>query len=61
MHWLFDLLLEFLFWLIPWGSHHEDRSIVGASRMDRQARIIAWVVISVVIVGVLTFYFITTK
>jgi len=29
--------------------------------MDRQARIIAWVVISLIVTGALTFYFITTK
>jgi hypothetical protein len=37
MHWLFDLLIDLL---IPWGSHREDRSIVGKSRTDRQT---AWI------------------
>ena len=37
MHWLFDLLIDVL---IPWGSNHEDRSIVGKSPIDRQA---AWI------------------
>jgi hypothetical protein len=37
MHWLFDLLIDLF---IPWGSNHEDRSIVGKSRTDRQA---AWI------------------
>jgi hypothetical protein len=34
MHWLFDLLIDLL---IPWGSHRDDRSIVGKSPIDRQA------------------------
>lgn len=34
MHWLFDLLIDLF---IPWGSHREDRSIVGKSPADRQA------------------------
>ena len=37
MHWLFDLLIDLL---IPWGSHREDRSIVGKSPTDRQT---AWI------------------
>ena len=37
MHWLFDLLIDLL---IPWGTHRDDRSIVGKSPIDRQA---AWI------------------
>lgn len=37
MHWLFDLLIDLL---IPWGSHRDDRSIVGKSPIDRQT---AWI------------------
>jgi hypothetical protein len=34
MNWLLDLLIDLF---IPWGSHREDRSIVGKSLIDRQA------------------------
>jgi hypothetical protein len=34
MNWLLDLLIV---WFSPWGSHREDRSIVGKSPIDRQA------------------------
>ena len=37
MLWLFDVLIDLL---IPWGSHREDRSIVGKSPTDRQT---AWI------------------
>jgi|SanBayMetagenome_1026888.scaffolds.fasta_scaffold31945_1 hypothetical protein len=37
MRWLFDLLIDLL---IPWGTHRDDRSIVGKSPIDRQA---AWI------------------
>jgi hypothetical protein len=37
MHWLFDLLIDLL---IPWGTHRDDRSIVGKSPIDRQT---AWI------------------
>ena len=37
MHLLLDLLIDLF---IPWGSNHEDRSIVGKSPIDRQA---AWI------------------
>lgn len=37
MHWLLDLLINLF---IPWGSHREDRSIVGKSPTDRQT---AWI------------------
>ena len=37
MRWLLDLLIDLF---IPWGSHREDRSIVGKSPIDRQA---AWI------------------
>jgi len=61
MHWLLELILDLIHLIFPWGHRHTDRSFVGESRMDRQARIIAWVVISVIVTGALTFYFITTK
>lgn len=38
MHWLLDLLIDLI---IPWGSHRDDRSIVGKSPIDRQASWIA--------------------
>lgn len=41
MHWLFDLLIDAITFIVPRGSHHDDRSIVGKSRMDRQAMWIA--------------------
>ena len=37
MHWLFDLFIAAIQLVIPWGSHHDDRSVVGKSPMDRQA------------------------
>lgn len=61
MHWLLELFLDLLHLLIPWGDRHTDRSVVGESRFDRQARIIAWVVICLIVGGVVTFYFISTK
>jgi hypothetical protein len=57
MHWLFDLFITALTWLIPWGSHHDDISIVGKSRMDRQARWLAWTLIVIVAVGASVYFF----
>lgn len=37
MHWLFDLLIDLL---IPGHLPRDDRSLVGKSRIDRQA---AWI------------------
>jgi hypothetical protein len=37
MHWIFELLIDLL---LPWGSHRDDRSIIGKSPIDRQA---AWI------------------
>jgi hypothetical protein len=37
MHWLFDLLIDLL---IPGHIPRDDRSLVGKSRIDRQA---AWI------------------
>ena len=61
MHWLPELILDLIHLIFPWGHRHTNCSLVGESRMDRQARLIAWVVISVIVTGALTFYFITTK
>jgi hypothetical protein len=41
MNWLRDIVWEILVSLIPWNSHHDDRSIVGKSRLDHQTR---WIV-----------------
>lgn len=38
MSWLFDVLLELILALMPWGKR-DRRSSMGESRMDRQARI----------------------
>ena len=56
MHWLFELFIEALTWLIPWGSHHDDVSIVGESRMDRQARWFAWTLIVIVAAGAFLYF-----
>jgi hypothetical protein len=38
MHWLADLLIELITLFVPWNSKHADRSKVGESPMDRNAR-----------------------
>jgi len=48
MHWLFDLLIDLL---IPWGSHRDDRSIVGKSPIDRQT---AWIARGLLILLIIT-------
>jgi hypothetical protein len=37
MHRLFDLFIDAIQLIIPWGSHHDDQSVVGKSPMDLQA------------------------
>jgi hypothetical protein len=38
MHWLAELLGELLSLFAPWSSSHVNRSRVGESRFDRDAR-----------------------
>jgi hypothetical protein len=57
MDWLFELCITALTWLIPWGSHHGDVSIVGESRMERQARWFTWTLIVIVAAGVSVYFF----
>lgn len=61
MQWLFEIFIDLLHLLIPWVDRHTDRSVVGESRMDRQARIIAWMVICIVVGGALTYFFVLNK
>lgn len=49
MGFLFDILMEVITACLP-GRNHDDRSIVGESRLDRNARMWAAVVITVVLV-----------
>jgi len=55
MHWLFDLIVDLLLWLLPWSPRREDRSTVGESRMDREARLIALGIIALIAVGVVAY------
>ena len=57
MHWIFDLFLAAIDFLIPWHSRHEDSSIVGKSRMDYQDRWIARILIGLVFVVVVLSFF----
>jgi hypothetical protein len=53
MHWLFDLFIDAIQLVIPWGSHHDDQSVVGKSPMDRQTVWIArGLLILLIIAGV---------
>jgi len=52
MHWLFDLLIDLL---IPWGSHRDDRSIVGKSPIDRQTAWIARGLLILLIIAVVAY------
>lgn len=53
MHWLFDLLLNFLS-LFPWESvDRRHLSNVGESRLDREARWVAWTVLFLVGLGIM--------
>jgi len=53
MHWLFDLFIDAIMLILPWGSNHDDRSVVGKSPMDRQAVWIArGIIILLIIAGV---------
>lgn len=52
MHWLFDLLIDLLF---PWGTHRDDRSIVGKSPIDRQAAWIARGLLILLIIAVVAY------
>ena len=61
MNWLFEIVLEALIWLISWENRHTDRSIVGESRFDRQARIVAWLLIFLVAAGAILYFFILKK
>lgn len=60
MHWLFEIFIEAITWLLPWSSNREDTSIVGESRMDRQARWIAWGLILILALGVGAYIFLKT-
>lgn len=55
MHWLFDLIIDLLLWLLPGNPHREDRSIVGESRKDRETRWIAWAVIALIAVAAVAY------
>ena len=53
MHWLFDLFIDAIQFIFPWGSHHDDQSVVGKSPMDRQAAWIArGIIIFLIVAGV---------
>ena len=53
MHWFFDLFIDAITFIIPWGSHHDDRSVVGKSPMDRQAIWIARIIlVFLIVVGI---------
>jgi hypothetical protein len=53
MHWLAELFGELLALFMPSNSSHVNRSKVGESRFDREARwiAIAFLVISVALIG----------
>lgn len=51
MHWLFDLLLNFLSWF-PWENIDKRRSVVGESRIDKQTRWITWTVLLLIGLGI---------
>jgi hypothetical protein len=54
VHWLVDLFLELLSLIAPGRSPSSDRSVVGESRMDRNARrfgILLLVILALVIGG----------
>jgi len=48
MNWLLDLFLDLVAMLWPWPDRDEDRSIVGRSKMDHQARKALLVILTVV-------------
>jgi len=50
MHWLFDLFIDAIQLIIPWGSHHDDRSVVGKSPMDHQT---VWIARGIIILLIL--------
>jgi hypothetical protein len=61
MPWLLQLLIDALIWLVPWGDRHTDRSIVGESRFDRQARWIAWILLFLIVASLLFYFLIFNK
>jgi hypothetical protein len=61
MPWLLQLLIDALIWLVPWVDRHTDRSIVGESRFDRQARWIAWILLSLIVASLLFYFLIFNK
>jgi nicotinamide riboside transporter PnuC len=52
MGWLFEFLMEIIGRFDWWSARAEDRSRVGESRLDRQAKQFGrWFVIGVAVVG----------
>lgn len=49
MHWIIDLLVELITAVVPWDSRNVDRSVVGESRMDRNARRIGIALLVVIV------------
>jgi len=55
MHWLADFIFELSVAFLPGRSHDHDRSAVGESRMDRQARWVGYGIL-VIIIGAVIFF-----
>jgi hypothetical protein len=59
MHWFLELLAEMAYWLLPGlGHRHKDESVVGKSRLDREARRLELGCLAVVaLAGLVIWYF----
>ncbi len=47
MNFLLDILMEIIGRLLPGQRNHDDRSIVGESKMDRSARL--WTIVGLIV------------